>query len=79
MFHPAYLALTAGVSLVFLAGDLFNLFVAFEIMLASSYVLMTLTPTAERLRAGMTYTVVSLTSSILFLTALGLTYAAAEP
>ncbi|MCP9954707.1 Na+/H+ antiporter subunit D [Actinomadura madurae] len=77
VFHPAYLALTAGVSLVFLAGDLFNLFVAFEIMLASSYVLMTLTPTAERLRAGMTYTVVSLTSSILFLTALGLTYAAA--
>ena len=77
VFYPAYLALTAGVCLLFLAGDLFNLFVAFEIMLASSYVLMTLTPTAERMRAGMTYTVVSLTSSILFLTALGVTYAAA--
>ncbi|WP_338741974.1 Na+/H+ antiporter subunit D [Actinomadura luteofluorescens] len=77
VFHPAYLALTAGVGLVFLAGDLFNLFVAFEVMLASSYVLMTLQPTAERLRASMTYTVVSLTSSIMFLTALGLTYAAA--
>ncbi|MFI0407310.1 Na+/H+ antiporter subunit D [Actinomadura sp. 3N508] len=76
VFYPAYLALTAGVCLLFLAGDLFNLFVAFEVMLASSYVLMTLTPTAERMRAGMTYTVVSLTSSILFLTALGLTYAA---
>lgn len=77
VFYPAYLTLTAGVCLVFLAGDLFNLFVAFEIMLASSYVLMTLTPTAERVRAGMTYTVVSLMSSILFLTAIGLTYAAA--
>lgn len=77
VFYPAYLTLTAGVCLLFLAGDLFNLFVAFEVMLASSYVLMTLTPTAERMRAGMTYTVVSLTSSILFLTALGLTYAAA--
>ncbi|WP_230421400.1 Na+/H+ antiporter subunit D, partial [Actinomadura soli] len=77
LFYPAYLALTGGVCLLFLAGDLFNLFVAFEVMLASSYVLMTLTPTAERMRAGMTYTVVSLTSSILFLTALGLTYAAA--
>ncbi|RKS74793.1 multisubunit sodium/proton antiporter MrpD subunit [Actinomadura pelletieri DSM 43383] len=77
VFYPAYLALTAGVCLLFLAGDLFNLFVAFEVMLASSYVLMTLTPTAERMRAGMTYTVVSLTSSILFLTALGVTYAAA--
>ncbi|TYK48098.1 Na+/H+ antiporter subunit D [Actinomadura decatromicini] len=76
VFYPAYLALTAGVCLLFLAGDLFNLFVAFEIMLASSYVLMTLVPNAERMRAGMTYTVVSLTSSILFLTALGLTYAA---
>jgi len=77
VFYPAYLTLTAGVCLVFLAGDLFNLFVAFEVMLASSYVLMTLTPTSERVRAGMTYTVVSLTSSILFLTSLGLTYAAA--
>ncbi|MFA1539189.1 Na+/H+ antiporter subunit D [Actinomadura monticuli] len=77
VFYPAYLTLTAGVCLVFLAGDLFNLFVAFEVMLASSYVLMTLTPTRERVRAGMTYTVVSLTSSILFLTSLGLTYAAA--
>lgn len=76
VFYPAYLTLTGGVCLVFLAGDLFNLFVAFEVMLASSYVLMTLTPTGERVRAGMTYTVVSLTSSILFLTALGLTYAA---
>ena len=77
VFYPAYLTLTAGVGLVFLAGDLFNLFVAFEVMLASSYVLMTLTPTGERVRAGMTYTVVSLTSSILFLTSLGLVYAAA--
>ncbi|XRQ03408.1 Na+/H+ antiporter subunit D [Actinomadura welshii] len=76
VFYPAYLTLTAGVALIFLAGDLFNLFVAFEIMLASSYVLMTLTPTAERVQAGMTYTVVSLMSSILFLASIGLTYAA---
>jgi len=76
VFYPAYLTLTAGVCLVFLAGDLFNLFVAFEVMLASSYVLLTLTPTRERMQAGMTYTVVSLTSSILFLTAVGLAYAA---
>ncbi len=47
MFYPTYMTLTAGVSLVFLAGDLFNLFVAFEVMLASSYVLMTLTPTGN--------------------------------
>ncbi|GGV26480.1 Na+/H+ antiporter subunit D [Actinomadura cremea] len=76
VFYPAYLTLTGGVCLLFLAGDLFNLFVAFEVMLASSYVLLTLTPTRERVQAGMTYTAVSLTSSILFLTAIGLTYAA---
>ncbi|WP_026402325.1 Na+/H+ antiporter subunit D [Actinomadura rifamycini] len=76
VFYPAYLTLTAGVCLTFLAGDLFNLFVAFEVMLASSYVLLTLSPSRERVQAGMTYTAVSLTSSILFLTAIGLTYAA---
>ncbi|MQA87102.1 MAG: Na+/H+ antiporter subunit D [Streptosporangiales bacterium] len=77
VFHPIYLTLAAGVGLAFLSGDLFNLFVGFEVMLASSYVLLTLSPTRERVRAGMTYTVTSITSSILFLTAIGLCYAAA--
>ncbi|REE97749.1 Na+/H+ antiporter subunit D [Thermomonospora umbrina] len=76
VFYPAYLALSAGVCLAFLAGDLFNLFVGFEVMLVSSYVLITLSPTPARMHAGMTYVVVSLTSSILFLTTVALTYAA---
>ena len=42
IFHPTYLVLTAGVANAFLAGDLFNLFVGFEILLFSSYVLITL-------------------------------------
>ncbi|PRW62424.1 Na+/H+ antiporter subunit D [Actinopolyspora mortivallis] len=75
-FHPIYLVLCAGVSLAYLTGDLFNLFVAFEIMLASSYVLITRRTTANRVRAGMTYTIVSLSSSVLFLTLIGLVYAA---
>ncbi|NJQ00362.1 Na+/H+ antiporter subunit D [Streptomyces zingiberis] len=75
-FHPAYLTLTAGVGLVFLSGDLFNLFVAFEMALGASYVLITLDAGERRTRAGMTYTVISLTSSMLFLTAIGLLYAA---
>ena len=41
-FHPVYLVLTAGVALSFLTGDLFNLFVSFEMMLTASYVLITL-------------------------------------
>ncbi|MEU6130262.1 Na+/H+ antiporter subunit D [Saccharopolyspora sp. NPDC047091] len=75
-FHPMYLVLCAGVSLAYLAGDLFNLFVAFEIMLSSSYVLITRRTTASRVRAGMTYVIVSLTSSLLFITMIGLVYAA---
>jgi multicomponent Na+:H+ antiporter subunit D len=75
VFHPIYLVLTAGVCLSFLAGDLFNLFVGFEIMLTASYALITQAPTRARVRASMIYTVVSLTSSILFLTGIALVYA----
>ncbi|MFC7341417.1 Na+/H+ antiporter subunit D [Saccharopolyspora griseoalba] len=74
-FHPMYLMLCAGVSLAYLTGDLFNLFVAFEIMLSSSYVLITRRTKAERVRAGMTYTIVSLASSLLFITMIALVYA----
>ncbi|MFF6961002.1 Na+/H+ antiporter subunit D [Streptomyces sp. NPDC088197] len=77
VFHPAYLILVAGVCDTFLAGDLFNLYVGFEIMLTSSYVLLTLGGTAARMRAGATYVVVSLLSSVLFLVAIGMVYAAA--
>ncbi len=76
IFHPTYLVLVAGVANAFLSGDLFNLFVGFEILLAASYVLLTLGGTAERIRAGTTYVVVSLASSVVFLTAIALVYAA---
>lgn len=76
VFHPAYLILCAGVSLAFLAGDLFDLYVAIEVLLSASYVLLTLGGTAERVRAGMTYVVVSLASSVVLLTAIGLVYGA---
>jgi multicomponent Na+:H+ antiporter subunit D len=75
VFHPAYLVLTAGVSLAFLTGDLFNLFVAFEIMLVSSYVLITLGGRRDQVRAGMTYVVINLLASSLFVTAIALAYA----
>jgi len=76
IYHPTFLTLSAGVSIAFLAGDLFNLYVGFEVLLVSSYVLLTLGGTAARVRAGMTYVVVSIVSSLLFLTGLGLVYAA---
>ncbi|MGY1615282.1 Na+/H+ antiporter subunit D [Geodermatophilus sp. SYSU D00691] len=76
IFHPTFLVLIAGVSNAFLAGDLFNLYVGFEILLVASYVLLTLGGTAPRVRGGITYVVVSLCSSLLFLGAIGLVYAA---
>ncbi|MPZ71789.1 MAG: Na+/H+ antiporter subunit D [Nitriliruptorales bacterium] len=75
-FHPLYLVLTVGVSASFLTGDLFNLFVAFEVMLIASYVLLTLTGRSEQVRPAMTYVVVSLLSSTLFITGIALVYAA---
>ncbi|MEO3742980.1 Na+/H+ antiporter subunit D [Plantactinospora sp. B5E13] len=76
IYHPTFLVLTAGVTNAFLAGDLFNLFVGFEILLAASYVLLTLGGTEARTRAGTTYVLVSLLSSLIFLTGVGLVYAA---
>jgi multicomponent Na+:H+ antiporter subunit D len=75
-FHPVYLVLAAGVAASFLTGDLFNLFVAFEMMLTASYVLLTLGGRPDQVRAGMTYVVISLLASFLFLTSLALLYSA---
>lgn len=76
IYAPTYLVLGAGVTNAFVAGDLFNLYVGFEILLVASYVLITLGGTTLRIRAGTIYIVVSLVSSILFLVAIGLIYGA---
>ncbi|HHX84599.1 MAG TPA: Na+/H+ antiporter subunit D [Actinomycetales bacterium] len=76
IFLPTYLALAAGLAAAFVAGDLFNLFVGFEILLAASYVLLTLGASQERVRAGVSYTVVSMMSSMVFLLGIGLAYSA---
>lgn len=76
IYHPTYLVLVAGVSIAFLAGDLFNLYVGFEVLLSASYVLLTLGGSASRIRAATTYVIVSLLSSLLFLAGVGAAYAA---
>ena len=76
IFHPSFLILVAGVSNAFLAGDLFNLYVGFEILLTASYVLMTMGGTVQRIRTGVTYVVVSVISSVLFLITIAMIYAA---
>ncbi len=76
VYYPTFLVLSAGISNAFLSGDLFNLFVGFEVLLASSYVLITLGGTEARVRSGTIYIVVSLASSALFLVAIACVYAA---
>ena len=76
IFHPSYLILSAGIFNAFIAGDLFNLYVGFEILLVASYVLITLGSTESRIRTGVVYIVVSLVSSILFLSAIAAIYGA---
>lgn len=76
VFLPSYMLLTMGVNLSFLAGDLFNLYVGFEIFLVASYVLMTLGASPSRVRAGVGYVMVSMASSMVFLFGIAVTYAA---
>ena len=76
IFHPVYLVLAAGIAASFVTADLFNLFVAFEVMLTASYVLITLGGSRPQVRHGMTYVVIGLLASGLFITAIGLVYAA---
>ena len=76
VYHPVYLVLSAGISQAFLAGDLFNMFVAFELLLMASYVLMTLEGTANQIRSGTTYVVMNVIESMILLTAVGLVFAA---
>ncbi|MEX0795334.1 MAG: Na+/H+ antiporter subunit D [Acidimicrobiia bacterium] len=75
-FHPLYLVMLAGIAMSFLTSDLFNLFVGFEVTLTASYALITLGGAKDQVRHGMTYVVISLLASILFITAIALTYAA---
>ena len=76
IFHPTYLILAAGIFDAFIAGDLFNLYVGFEMLLVASYVLITLGSTESRIRTGVVYIVVSLVSSVLFLSAVAVIYGA---
>ncbi|MCY4272529.1 MAG: proton-conducting transporter membrane subunit, partial [bacterium] len=73
---PLLCVLTSGVSLAVLTGDLFTLFVAFELILVSSYVLLTHQGRRSQIRSGMTYVVMNIFASTLFLFGLAFVYAA---
>ena len=73
-YHPLIQILLTGVSGAFLTGDLFNLYVFFEVMLVASFVLMALHRNRAQLEAAFKYVTMNLIASSIFLTALGLLY-----
>src|SRR6056297_4213339 len=74
-FHALFQFQLMGICGAFLTGDVFNLFVFFEVLLIASYGLMIHSGGRERMRAGLQYVVMNLAGSTLFLFALGTVYA----
>jgi multicomponent Na+:H+ antiporter subunit D len=73
-YHPLYHFLLMGVCGAFMTGDLFNLYVWFEVLLMASFVLMVLGGERGQMEGGLKYFALNLLSSALFLTGLGIMY-----
>ncbi len=73
-FHALMMFQLMGICGAFLTGDLFNLFVFFEVLLIASYGLMIHAGGRDRLRAGVQYVAFNLVGSTLFLFALATLY-----
>lgn len=74
-FHAMFHFLIMGLCGAFLTGDLFNLFVFFEILLMASYVLLLHGQGKARFQLGIHYVTINLLASALFLVGLGMVYA----
>src|SRR4051812_28293953 len=73
-YYPLVHALLLGVCGAFLTGDLFNLYVWFEVMLMASFVLLVLGGERPQLHGGIKYVTLNLVSSSVFLAAVGILY-----
>ena len=73
-YHALFQVLLAGVCGAFVTGDLFNLYVWFEVMLIASFGLLVLGGSKAQLDGGIKYVVLNLVSTAMFLTGIGLLY-----
>jgi multicomponent Na+:H+ antiporter subunit D len=76
-YYPLLNILLMGICGAFLTGDLFNLYVWFEVMLIASFVLLALGGGREQIEGAIKYVTLNLLSSAVFLVAVGVLYAAA--
>lgn len=74
-FHPFFQVLLLGVNWSFITGDLFNLFVSYEVMLIGSYGLMMVGATKPQVRETMKYIAINSIGSTLFVVGCGFVYA----
>jgi len=74
-FYPLFMIVIAGTNWAFLTGDLFNLFVAYEVMLLGSYGTMMVGASKGQLRQTLKYIAINGIGSTLFVVACGLIYA----
>ncbi len=73
-FYPLLNILIMGVNGAFLTGDIFNLYVWYEVMLISSFVLLAMGGKQEQLEGAIKYVTINLLASTLFLAACGIVY-----
>lgn len=73
-YYPIFHFLLMGLSGAFLTGDIFNLYVWFEVIIISSFVLITLGSEKAQLEGAVKYFALNMLASIIFLTALGILY-----
>lgn len=73
-YYPLLQILLMGINGAFLTGDIFNLYVWFEVMLISSFVLLSLGGKREQLEGAIKYVILNLLSSAIFLAAVGILY-----
>lgn len=73
-FHPLFMFQIMGINGAFLTGDIFNLFVFFEILLIASYALLIHAGGKQKTQAALHYVILNLVGSSLFLFGLGILY-----
>ncbi len=73
-FHPLFMFQIMGVNGAFLTGDIFNLFVFFEVLLIASYALLIHGGSKQKTKANVHYVILNLVGSSIFLFALGILY-----